>query len=98
MCEDLQGKNASYRFVASFAGDTFPSDTYAGPLIDYFMRVRQENGANTTMMPEEVRGDVSPRRGILQAWQESDKLYAFTYTAQLKNLSSGQFALGRAIG
>jgi hypothetical protein len=88
MCEDLDGKNASYRFVASFAGDTFSSDTYTGPFIDYFMPVRQENGANTTVMPEEVRGDVSPRRGILQAWKESDKLYSFTYTAQLKNLSS----------
>ena len=88
-CADVEGKNASFRFVASFAGDTFASDTYTGPFIDYGIRTRQEYGVNTTTTPYEVKGDVSPGRGILQAWQETDELYAFTYTAQLKNLGSG---------
>jgi len=36
----------------------------------------------------EVLGSVSPSRGVVQAWQESDSLYSFNYTVQLRNWSS----------
>ena len=37
-----------------------------------------------------VVGNVSPRRGILQAWQDPNEFYAFVYTAQFNNLSSDE--------
>jgi hypothetical protein len=89
------------QFNSSHAGKTYEiSVIYINPalpggehsFIPYSMRVRQESNnatSNPSLSAPEVIGTVSPRRGVLQAWQESDKLYAFTYTAQLKNLSSG---------
>ena len=54
------------------------------------MRVRQdkeiESGQEAKIIPE-INGSVSSERGILQAWQEKDKLYSFTYTAQMGNLT-----------
>lgn len=36
----------------------------------------------------EVVGSVNPSKGVVQAWQESDKLYSFNYTVQLRDWSS----------
>lgn len=77
-----------YRISVSFLHPDLPGGSYR--FTDYFMRVRQEKEIQSGQEPEiipEINGSVSPERGILQAWQEKDKLYSFTYTAQMENLT-----------
>jgi len=35
-----------------------------------------------------IVGNVTPALGIIQAWEEKNKLYSFTYTTEIRNLSS----------
>jgi hypothetical protein len=50
-----------------------------------------EQSQKTIGVPEvTVIGNVSPATGFIQAWDEKDALYAFTYTVWLKNWSSAQ--------
>ena len=89
-CPDAEGKVAQYRLAASFMGQSIESDVYYGPSINGGSEVSNKTAYNEPkpLVPD-VIGTVNPKRGVLQAWQESDALYAFTYSAQLKNLSSG---------
>jgi len=93
-CAEAEGKNASYHFVARFEGKTFKSDEYYGPFISGVKAGESgpnSNGINgsstTSKSPPDVIGNVSPRRGVLQAWQDPNEFYAFTYTAHFNNLS-----------
>jgi hypothetical protein len=84
-CDELN--SGKYRFRANFEGRDFSATrAYEGPEII-------NDAVQLSSLPKppvsDVIGTVSPNRGVLQAWQESDTLYAFTYSAQLKNLSSG---------
>ena len=84
-CNELN--SGKYRFRANFQGRDFSATrAYEGPEI--VNDAVQLSSLPKPLVPE-VTGTVSPNRGILQAWQESDTLYAFTYSAQLKNLSPG---------
>jgi hypothetical protein len=76
----------TYRISLVYNHSGLPGGEYR--FTDYYMRVRQEGG-HVTALPVVV-GNVSPSRGVVQAWQESDKLYSFTYTVKLENLSSGE--------
>jgi hypothetical protein len=80
----------SYKISLSYVHPDLPGGEYR--FTDYFMRVRQESGPNIASPEElpEIKGYVSPERGVLQAWQEKDRLYSFTYTAEIENLSSGE--------
>jgi hypothetical protein len=82
-CNELN--SGKYRFRANFLGRDFSSTrAYEGPeIINDAVRL---SSLSKPLVPD-VTGTVSPKRGVLQGWQESDKLYAFTYSAQLKNLS-----------
>jgi hypothetical protein len=84
-CDELD--SGKYRFRANFQGRDFSATrAYEGPEI--INDAVQLSSLPKPLVPD-VTGMVSPNRGVLQAWQESDTLYAFTYSAQLKNLSSG---------
>lgn len=84
-CNELN--SGKYRFRANFQGRDFSATrAYEGPEI--INDAVQISSLPKTLVPD-VTGTVSPKRGVLQGWQESDKLYAFTYSAQLKNLSPG---------
>jgi hypothetical protein len=76
----------TYEISVQYINSRLPGGEYR--FTDDYMRVMQENasGVQPKFNPD-VIGNVSPRRGILQAWQEADKLYAFTYTAHFDNLS-----------
>jgi hypothetical protein len=80
----------SYKISLSYLHPDLPGGEYR--FTDYFMRVRLESGPNIAPTEElpEIKGYVSPERGVLQAWQEKDRLYSFTYTAEIENLSSGE--------
>ncbi|MCX6673571.1 MAG: hypothetical protein NTY37_07315 [Methanothrix sp.] len=93
-CAEAEGKNARYHFVARFEGKTFKSDEYYGPFISGVKTGESGpnsngiNGSSTTSKSHlDVIGNVSPRRGVLQAWQDPNELYAFVYTAHFNNLS-----------
>ena len=84
-CNELN--SGKYRFRANFQGRDFSATrAYEGPEI--INDAVQLSSQPKPLVPD-VTGTVSPNRGVLQAWQESDTLYVFTYSAQLKNLSSG---------
>jgi hypothetical protein len=76
-----------YEISVIYINPRLPGGEYR--FTDEYMQVMQENdsGIASKLQPD-VIGNVSPRIGVLQAWQEADKLYAFTYTAQFTNLSS----------
>ena len=77
----------TYEISVRYINSRLPGGEYR--FTDDYMRVVQENSSSIpSKLHPDVIGNVSPRRGILQAWQEADKLYAFTYTAQFINLSS----------
>ena len=88
-CPDAEGKVAQYRLAASFMGQSIESDVYYGPSINGSSTSNNTASNGPKSLVPNVIGTVNPRRGVLQAWQESDALYTFTYSAQLKNLSSG---------
>jgi len=77
-----------YKISVSFLHPDLPGGAYR--FTDYFMRVRQDVGGKTEEAIPEIKGSVSPERGVLQAWEEENKLYSFTYTAQIENLTSGE--------
>ena len=89
-CPDAEGKVAQYRLAASFMGQSIESDVYYGPSINGSIKKNGTESVPIVVEPVNVIGTVNPKRGVLQAWQESDALYAFTYSAQLKNLSPGE--------
>jgi hypothetical protein len=97
----ISGNKSVFRkdvqFNSTHAGKTYEiSVLYINPRLpggeyrftDDYMRVMQENSSSIpSKLHPDVIGNVSPKRGVLQAWQEADKLYAFTYTAHFDNLS-----------
>jgi hypothetical protein len=103
-CTDSEGKQASFRFKATFSGKAFESDVYWGPMI-----IGEENKpkpgtteAGTGEQKKEqktnvfndstvtVIGNVTPAIGVIQAWDEKDPLHALTYTLELRNWTSSQ--------
>ena len=100
-CAEAEGKNASYRFVARFGGETFKSDVYSGPFISGGSAPISPPGPSGTGTGAQINrifndssitviGNVTPEVGVIQAWDEKDPLHALTYSLQLKNWSSQQ--------